>query len=53
MTTLIDKVQNAGRYKINWNANEFSSGIYFYKLFAMPVTGQREYIAVKKMLLLK
>jgi hypothetical protein len=37
----------AGVYKYKWNAENFSSGIYFYRL----VTGK--YSAVKKMVLIK
>ncbi|MCP4582112.1 MAG: alpha/beta fold hydrolase, partial [candidate division Zixibacteria bacterium] len=30
--TLLDEQQAAGHRKINWNASQYSSGIYFYKL---------------------
>jgi len=30
--TLVDKVQNPGLYHVNFNANDLSSGIYFYQL---------------------
>jgi len=39
--------QSKGQYRINWNANEMASGIYFYEL----KTGNRK--LVKKCLLLK
>ncbi|MBK9331406.1 MAG: T9SS type A sorting domain-containing protein [Ignavibacteria bacterium] len=32
VTTLVNTKQNAGSYSIIWNASDFSSGVYFYKL---------------------
>ncbi|TFG96089.1 MAG: T9SS type A sorting domain-containing protein [Calditrichales bacterium] len=32
IATLVSEKQPAGTYKINWNANGFSSGMYFYHL---------------------
>ncbi len=50
--TLVNSVQNAGRYKITWdgtnnNGERVSSGIYFYRLEA------NKFIGIKKLLLLK
>jgi len=47
VATLISGAQNAGDYKVNWNAAGFSSGIYLYRL----VTGFK--VISKKMTLLK
>jgi hypothetical protein len=47
VTTLVDKVQEAGTYVINFDGNLLSNGIYFYKIQAGNFT------VVKKMLLLK
>lgn len=45
--TLVDKIQNAGSYTIEFSGNNLSSGIYFYKL-------QSEYFTeTKKMILLR
>jgi len=30
--TLVDKEQNAGSYKVSFNASELSSGTYFYRI---------------------
>ena len=47
VTTLVDKKQPAGHHRAIWNANDYSTGVYFYRL----VSGN--YIETKKMLLLK
>jgi len=44
---LKDEFEEAGTYKINFNASELSSGIYFYKIISGNFT------SVKKMALLK
>ncbi len=45
--TLLNSNQPAGNYEIVFNAQEFSSGIYFYKFEST------EFTTVKKMLLIK
>ena len=45
--TLVNSYFSQGKYSIEWNANSFASGIYFYRL----VTGN--FNVVKKMILLK
>jgi len=45
--TLVSRNQPAGYHRVIWQANEFTSGIYFYKLQA------GEYIETKKMMLLR
>jgi Secretion system C-terminal sorting domain len=47
ITTLVNENQEAGIYKVNFDAQGLSNGIYFYKIQA------GNYSAVKKMLLLK
>jgi hypothetical protein len=47
VATLISKKQSAGSYQVEWNATDFSSGIYYYKL------NVGEFQQVKKMVLLK
>jgi hypothetical protein len=47
VAVLVNGKQNAGSYKIEWDASKFSSGVYFYKL----ITGN--YINTKKMMLIK
>lgn len=47
VATLVDGVMDAGAYSVNWNAGNFSSGVYFYKLTA------GEKVMTRKMNLLK
>lgn len=51
VTTLINQVQDAGYYSVNWDGTGFSSGIYFYKIEA--TSDQTKFLDVKKMLLIK
>jgi hypothetical protein len=45
--TLVNKIHSPGVYKIKFDASEFPSGVYFYRLQA------GEFIQTRKMLLLK
>ncbi|MCB9260582.1 MAG: CotH kinase family protein [Ignavibacteriales bacterium] len=45
--TLVNKQHKPGNYQVEWNASNFPSGIYFYKLTA------GNFIDIKKMILLK
>jgi len=47
VATLVNGQQSPGEYKITWNANQFASGIYFYRL----QTANRNF--VKKMILMR
>jgi hypothetical protein len=47
VATLVEGVMEAGKHQVTWNANELSSGIYFYKLVADKFT------KMHKMMLLK
>ena len=47
ITTLVNEEKPAGRYEVEFNANDLSSGIYFYRLQA------GKFISTKKMILLK
>src|SRR5690606_38146193 len=49
--TLVSDFQNSGSYKILFNADSFSSGVYFYRIIAR---GENEsFYEIKKMLLIK
>ncbi|OGU27828.1 MAG: hypothetical protein A2X66_02935 [Ignavibacteria bacterium GWA2_54_16] len=53
VTTLVDEVQSASRYSVNWNATGLSSGIYFYRIYARSQDGARDFISTKKLILMK
>lgn len=45
--TLINEIKTAGRYSVDFNASEFASGVYFYKLVSNDFTD------IKRMMLIK
>lgn len=47
ITTLVDEKQTAGYKSVSWDASDYSSGVYFYKLTAGDFT------QIKRMTLLK
>jgi len=47
ITTLVNEQLKSGTYEIEWNASNFPSGVYFYKLMTS------DFVQVKKMVLLK
>ncbi|MHB8851830.1 MAG: T9SS type A sorting domain-containing protein [Ignavibacteriaceae bacterium] len=47
VTTLVNSFLNRGNYKATWNADSYSSGVYFYRIEA------KNFLMVKKMVLLK
>ncbi len=47
VATLVNEKQNSGTYSVDWNASNYSGGVYFYKLIA------GEFTQTKKMILQK
>ena len=47
VTTLVNGVQDAGKYSVEWKAGNNASGVYFYRINAGSFTD------VKKMILAK
>lgn len=45
--TVIDEQLIAGTYKISWNAEKFTSGIYYYKLIADNFTETKKMVLIK------
>ncbi|MFC2119710.1 aryl-sulfate sulfotransferase [Bacteroidota bacterium] len=50
---LINKEQNTGRYKVEFDASELTSGIYFYRLQVYAPGRAGSFVETKKMILLK
>ena len=54
VATLVDGIQQAGDKQICWNARSVATGVYFYRLEATSVYGQRtSFVKVKKMVFIK
>ncbi len=51
VTTLVNELQGAGVYKFNFNADNLTSGIYFYRLHVEG--GERNFTQTQKMILMK
>lgn len=52
--TLINENKDPGKYKIEFNASTLSSGVYFYRLQALPFSNaENPFIETRKMILLK
>jgi hypothetical protein len=47
VSVLVNDVQKAGYYKLDWNGSSLASGSYFYRMVA------GDFVAVKKMMLIK
>jgi len=45
--TLVDEKLNMGTYKIDWNASNFSSGVYFYRIETTDFSDTKKMILVK------
>ena len=53
ISELVNGTQTAGYHRVSFNANNLSSGIYFYKIIAAAKNSTKEFISTKKMVLLK
>lgn len=47
VATLVDGYLEAGKYKYEWNANNYASGIYFYKLVSNGFEQVRKMVLIK------
>lgn len=50
---LKEEVTSAGNYEVQFNSDNLSSGIYFYRINAESIQGNEKYSSIKKMILLK
>ncbi|RPI18344.1 MAG: T9SS C-terminal target domain-containing protein [Ignavibacteriae bacterium] len=44
---LVNQKQNAGSYNVEWNASDFASGVYFYKLETERFTQSKRMVLIK------
>jgi hypothetical protein len=51
--TLIDGVQTASKYAVEWNPAGLGSGVYFMRIVAQSQDGNGSFVATKKMVFLK
>jgi hypothetical protein len=52
--TLVNDFKTAGRYTIEFNGNQLASGIYFYRIQVVDLTGRTgDFVSVKRMALIK
>ena len=47
ISILVSEKQTAGKYKVQWDASNYPSGVYFYKLTADNYNGTRKLILLK------
>ncbi|MCP5064266.1 MAG: T9SS type A sorting domain-containing protein [Ignavibacteriae bacterium] len=47
VVTLVNKVQKAGRYEVQFDANNFSSGVYIYRLQSGSFVKSRKMLLIK------
>ncbi|RCK73625.1 MAG: 5'-Nucleotidase domain protein [Ignavibacteriae bacterium] len=54
VAVLVDEFQTTGNKQLAWDASNYPSGIYFYRLVAISTSkSKNKYTAVKKLLLIK
>lgn len=50
---LVSKVQSSGNYEVTWNAQNYSSGIYYYSFEVNSADGSQSHREMKKIVFLK
>jgi hypothetical protein len=50
---LVNGINNAGTHEIIFNADDYSSGVYFYSIEALSFDGKENFKSTRKMLLVK
>ncbi len=53
ITRLVDEQMQPGSYNVDWDASNYPSGVYFYKIIVGGNTNDGEYTESKKMVLVK
>ncbi len=50
---LVSKVQTSGNYEVTWNAQNYSSGVYYYSFEVNSADGSKSHREMKKIVFLK
>lgn len=50
---LVSEIQSSGNYEVSWNAQNYSSGIYYYSFEVTSVDGSKSHREMKKIVFLK
>lgn len=50
---LVSKIQSSGNYEVTWNAQNYSSGIYYYSFEVNSAEGSQSHREMKKIVFLK
>jgi len=53
ITELVNELQSAGYKEVVWNAIDVASGVYIYRIEAVPTSRAKPFISIKKMVLLR
>lgn len=54
VSELVNGIKTAGKYSVQFNGTNLSSGVYFYSITALPINGtNKNYRQVRKMILIK
>jgi hypothetical protein len=54
VATLVNEMEDPGEYSARWDASAAASGVYFYRLTAVPLSGhERAFESSKKMLFIR
>lgn len=53
IATLVNEMIDAGSYELNWNAKNYASGMYLIRIEALSIEGNKNFVEVKKAMLIK
>ncbi len=54
VAALVNEIKHAGNYSKEFNAATLSSGVYFYRMYAVPSSGSgKAFIETRKLILVK
>jgi hypothetical protein len=53
VATLVDGMKEAGYYSTSFNGSKFASGVYLTRFVVTPQDGNKPFVQVKKMLMVK